>query len=234
MTTEIPPVDVGLMRPQVTAAAEAWADAFTTAPSADVLSVRTDTQTRAPVPQMISGIKEARLLEALVLTSGAKRILEVGTFTGATTLSLAEILPPDARITTLEREEAMAAIAQAHFESSPAGAKIELRVGDARSAVHELDGPFDLIFIDAWKVHYVDYYEALLPKLAPSGLIVADDVVWGGMPFNDDATDVESEGIRRFVRHVQDDPRVHNVLLTVAEGLLLIWHAPNPTGAPGG
>ena len=109
-----------------------------------------------------------------------------------------------------------------------------------RELVHELEGPFDLIYIDAWKAHYVDYYDAVLPKLAPQGLIAADDVIWGGLPFNDKATDIESEGIRRFVRHVQDDPRVHNVLLTVGEGLLLIWRAPeserptSPNRHPGG
>jgi caffeoyl-CoA O-methyltransferase len=225
-TQEIPQVDRSLAQPQISEGAAAWASTYTTPPSETVSAIRTQTETAAPIPQMISGVMEARLLEALALSAGAKRILEVGTFTGASTLLLAEALPADVRITTLEKDPAMAEIAQRAFDGSDAGSKIDLRIGDARELVGELEGPYDLIYIDAWKVHYVEYYDAVLPKLAPNGVIAADDVIWGGLPFNDKATDIESDGIRRFVRHVQDDPRVHNVMLTVGEGLLLIWHAP--------
>ena len=128
---EIPQVDRSLAAPQISEGAESWASTYTTPPSEAVSAVRAETETAAPIPQMISGVKEARLLEALALSARATRILEVGTFTGATTLLLAEALPADVRITTLEKDEAMAEVAQRAFDASAAGSKIDLRIGDA-------------------------------------------------------------------------------------------------------
>jgi len=220
--------DLSLMRPQVTDEARKWADNYTSPPSDAVAAIREETKTAAPIPQMITGVPEARLIEAFAQAIHAQKILEVGTFTGATTLSLAERVPPQVRITTIEFDEAMAEVARRHFDASPFGDRIDLIVGDARTVVPDLEGPFDIIFIDAWKVHYVDYFEALLPKLDRSGIMLADDVIWNGMPFNDDAGDPESEGIRRFVEHVQNDSRVRNVILSVGMGLMLIWHDRSP------
>src|SRR5262249_21739986 len=86
-----------------------------------------------------------------------------------------------------------------------------------------LTGPFDLVFIDASKREYTDYYEAVLPKLVDRGLIVADNMLWGGDALNPDATDPDTVGIRAFVDHVHADPRVRNTLLPVGDGLLLVW-----------
>ena len=215
-----------LMAPQVTAGAAAWAEEHTSPRSAAVAAVAEETQTATPTPQMMGGAIEARLLEGLIVAIRARNVLEIGTFTGATALALAEALPAEGRLTTLEFDEELAAIARRHLEASPHGAKVDLRVGDARQIVPELEGPFDLVFIDAWKQHYVDYYEAVVPKLAEHGLIVADNVVWYGLPFQPDANDAETEGVRRFVAHVQRDSRTHNALLTVGDGLLVVWKAP--------
>ena len=184
-----------------------------------------ETRANTTSPQMMVGPLEGQFLGWLVRLSRAQRVLEIGTFTGVTSLALAEVLPPDGTLTTIEFNEEFAGIARRHFDASPHGDRIDLRVGDAREIVTQLEGPFDLVFIDAWKAHYADYYRAILPKLAPRGLIVADNVIWFGLPFHPDAHDTETEGVRKFVKLVQDDPAVKNVLLTVGDGLMLIWRA---------
>jgi caffeoyl-CoA O-methyltransferase len=204
---------------------EAYAAAHTTPPSPPLAEVVADTQESMPTPQMMSGLEEARLLEALIAISGARRALEVGTFTGFGALTMAAALPDDGQVVTLERNEETAAIARAHFERSEHGGKIELIVGDAREELAKLDGPFDLVYIDAWKSDYVHYYEAALALLPPRGIIVADNVLWGGTVADESVDEGETPALRAFNDHVQADPRVHNVLLTVGDGLMLAWRA---------
>jgi caffeoyl-CoA O-methyltransferase len=216
-------VDVSLMGPQVSQEAERYADAYTTPPSPAVAALLAETQEVTPFPIMAGGSKEARLIQALVALTDARRVLEIGTFTGATALALAEALPDEGQVVTIETDESVADVARRHFDASPHGAKIELRLGDARQIVTSLAGPFDLVFIGAWNQHYIDYYEAALPKLSEHGVIVADNVIWYGLPFNPAATDAETEGARAFVAHVNADGRTQQVLLTVGDGLLVIW-----------
>jgi caffeoyl-CoA O-methyltransferase len=201
--------------------AEEYALAHTT-PS-ELAELRAETEATMPVPQMAGGVIEARLLEALVVATGARHVLEIGTFTGYSSLSMAAVLPEGGRVTTLERDERAAAIARRHIEASPHAGKIELLMGDALELISTLTGPFDLVFIDASKREYTDYYEAVLPKLGDRGLIVADNMLWGGDALDPDATDPDTVGIRAFADHVHADPRVRNTLLTVGDGLLLIW-----------
>jgi caffeoyl-CoA O-methyltransferase len=216
-------IDASLMRPQVEAKAEEYASAWTTPPSSAVVDALKETEASTPHPEMAGGLKEARFLQGLMFANGARNVLELGTFTGATALAIAEALPAGGRLTTIEFDDAVGDIAQRHIDASEHADRIDFLRGDARELVKTLDGPFDLVFIDAWKQHYIDYYEALLPKLSERGLIVADNVIWYGLPFHPDAHDDETEGVRAFVRHVQQDPRTRNVLLTVGDGLLLIW-----------
>jgi predicted O-methyltransferase YrrM len=228
MTIDVDNRDIvaSLMRPQVEAKAEEYASTWTTPPSHAVSAILADTEELMPHPEMAGGLKEARFLQALIFANDAGRVLEIGTFTGATALAIAEALPSDGRLTTIELDEAVASIARRHLDASDHSHKIDLRIGDAREVVETLPGPFDLVFIDAWKQHYIDYFEAVLPKLSERGLIVADNVIWYGLPFHPDAKDAETEGVRQFVRHVQADDRTRNVLLTVGDGLLLIWPTP--------
>jgi caffeoyl-CoA O-methyltransferase len=219
-------LDFSMSQQTVADDAVRYAREHTTPPSPAVAALREETDASAPMPMMAGGEAEVRLLEAMVVASGARRVLEIGTFTGVTALSLAEVLPPDGTLVTLEFDEKVAEIARRHFVASPFSDRIDLRIGDARKIVRELDGLFDLVFIDAWKAHYAGYYRAVLPKLAPRGVIVADNVIWRGLPYQPDAHDHETEGVREFVRLVQDDPAVHNVLLTVGDGLMVIWKPP--------
>ncbi len=175
---------------------------------------------------MMSGLAEARLLEALIVVSGARHVLEIGAFTGVGALAMAAALPADGRVITLESNEEIAAVARRHFDSSPDGRRIELIVGDALETITALEGPFDLVYIDAWKADYPAYYDAVLPKLGERGVIVADNLFRDGAALDRTATDPATLGIREFARLVQHDERMHNVLLTVGDGLMLAWRRP--------
>jgi caffeoyl-CoA O-methyltransferase len=206
-------------------AIERYAAEHTTPPPPHLAGVAEVTHEKTASPQMRSGLVEARLLEALVVAAGATNVLEVGTFTGYGALAIAARLPADGRVTTIESDEEYAALAREHFAASPHADRIDLRVGDAREIVPALDGPFDLVFIDAWKPDYAHYYEAVLPKLADRGLIVCDNVLWSGAVLDEDDDSENTRALRAFNDHVQADVGVHNALLTVGDGLMVIWRA---------
>jgi caffeoyl-CoA O-methyltransferase len=176
---------------------------------------------------MMSGHVEGRLLETLVHTSGAKRVLEFGTFTGYSALSMAAALPEGGRVVTLEVSDDHAAIARRHIDASPYADRIELLVGPALESLEGVDGPFDLVFIDADKPSYGLYYEAALERLAERGLIVVDNTLWSGRVVDEREPDPDDTtlSIRRFNAMVARDPRVVCVILTVRDGVTLIRRA---------
>jgi caffeoyl-CoA O-methyltransferase len=184
------------------------------------------TQTNTRTPEMTSGLAEARLLEALITVAGARHVLEIGTFTGVGALAMAAAMPADGRVTTLEVDEEVAAVARRHIDGSPDGHRVELIVGDALQTIPSLEGPFDLVYIDAWKADYPAYYDAVFPKLAQRGVIVADNMFRDGAALDVTAQDAGTAGIREFARRVQQDERAHNVLLTIGDGVMLAWRRP--------
>jgi caffeoyl-CoA O-methyltransferase len=150
-------------------------------------------------------------------------VLEIGTFTGYSALSMAESLPPGGRIITCDISEEHVAIARRHIEASPYADRIEIKVGPALDTVRGLDGPFDLAFIDADKTGYLDYYEAIVPKLAERGVIAVDNVLWSGRVVGDAARDDEdTAALQRFNDHVVADERVVCVMLPLRDGVTLI------------
>ena len=174
-------------------------------------------------PQMLSGALDGGLLMALVHATGARLVLEIGTFSGYSALAMASALPPDGRIVTCEIDEKTAGLARRHFEASPLGERIELRVGPALETVEELEGPFDLVFIDADKTGYLGYYEVVLPKLAGHGVIVVDNTLWGGRVLDPSEDSESTQAIRAFNDHVLGDERSDCVLLPVGDGMTVIW-----------
>jgi caffeoyl-CoA O-methyltransferase len=195
-----------------------------TSPLDEVVSeIAARTRAGQPSSQMMSGLAEARLLEALIIVGGARRVLEIGTFTGVGAVSMAAAMGADGRVTTLEVNAETAATAATNIEQSGYGDRIELIVGDALQTLDRLEGPFDLVYIDAWKYDYPAYYDRVLPKLAERGVIVADNLFQSGRAFDDEADDDSSRGIRAFAQQVTDDARVHNVLLTIGDGVMVIW-----------
>jgi caffeoyl-CoA O-methyltransferase len=214
------------MAPVVDPGVEAYAEAHTTQPDAYLLKVAEATRAaEGDMAVMMVGALEGRFLEFLVYTTRARRVLEIGTFTGYSALSMARALPADGRITTCEFDPKRAALAQSHIEASPDADKIEVRVGAALDTIAALDGPFDLVFIDADKPNYVNYFEAVLPKLADDGLIAADNTLWSGQVVDDGDESEGTVAIRAFNDHVANDPRVVCVQLTVRDGVTLIRKA---------
>jgi caffeoyl-CoA O-methyltransferase len=171
---------------------------------------------------MMVGHLEGRFLRMLVTLTGARRILEVGTFTGYSSLSMAEALPDDGRITTCEISEKHAEIARRHIAASLYADRIEIRVGRAIDTIASLEGPFDLVFIDADKPSYRAYLDATLPLLADTGAIVVDNVLWSGRVLDGDDTSADTRAIVEFNEAVAADPRLDAVMLTIRDGVTLI------------
>lgn len=174
-------------------------------------------------PRMLSGVLDGGLLMALVHATQARLVLEIGTFSGYSSLAMASVLPEGGRIVTCEIDGKAAAVARRHFAASPDGERIELRIGPAMETVDALEGPFDLVFIDADKPGYLGYYEAVLPKLAPNGVIAVDNTLWGGRVLDPSEESESTRAIREFNDRVQADERTHCVVLPVGDGMTLIW-----------
>jgi caffeoyl-CoA O-methyltransferase len=187
--------------------------------------LRDETYQDMKSPQMQVGRLEGQFLKMLVRLTGARRILEIGMFTGYSGLMMAEGLPEDGRLITCDVNPEAERMARRYFAESPHGHKIEIRMGPALDTIGSLDGPLDLVFIDADKGNYIRYYEAVMPLLRPGGLIVADNVLWSGKVLNPDGDDARA--MVAFDTHVQKDPRVENVCLTVRDGVMLAWKRPD-------
>jgi caffeoyl-CoA O-methyltransferase len=205
-------------------AVEQYAAEHTSAPDAALAALASETQATLRSPQMLTGRVEGRLLEMLVFAARPKLVLELGTYSGYSALSMAAALEPGARLITCELDPEHAEFARRHIEASPHAERIELRVGPALETLATLDGPFDLVFIDADKTGYRDYYEAALPKLGPHGLIVVDNTLWSGRVLHADDADAseDTRALAAFNDYVVADPRVVCVMLTVRDGVTLI------------
>jgi caffeoyl-CoA O-methyltransferase len=200
-----------------------YALAHTTPLPGTLDAVATATRRDTPSPGMMSGLVEARVLEMLVACTDARNVLEVGTFTGFGALAMAAALSPGGRVTTIEYNGDAAALARANIDASPYADRIDLITGDAREAIADLPGPFDIVYLDAWKRDYVHYYEAVLPKLSSRGVIVADNVLWGGTVVEPAPGDDEARAVAAFNDHVQADERTINTVLSVGDGLLVAF-----------
>jgi caffeoyl-CoA O-methyltransferase len=180
-----------------------------------------ETRANTTAPQMMVGRIEGQFLATLVRLRGARRILELGTCSGYSSISMASALPPGGSIITCDVDPKATAIARRYMDESGYGDRIEIRLGPALETIETLEGPFDLVFIDADKPNYKAYYEAVLPLVAENGLVIADNVLWSGRVVEDDG-DESTLAIKDFNEHVRNDPRVASVMLTVRDGMTLI------------
>jgi caffeoyl-CoA O-methyltransferase len=201
---------------------EAYAEAHTSPDGELFERLAEETRAKTTAPQMMVGRIEGRFLATLVALSGARRILEFGTFTGYSSISMASALPSDGKVITLDVDPEATAIARRYMDESGHGDKIEIRLGPALETLQEIEGPFDLVFIDADKANYVNYYEAALPLLADDGLLIADNVLWSGRVVGEDDGDESTLAIKAFNEHVHADERVVSVMLTVRDGMTLV------------
>jgi caffeoyl-CoA O-methyltransferase len=213
-----------LIDPEVTE----YADAHTTAPAPHLAAVDVATRADFPAWGMMVGRQEGRFLEMLVWATQATRVLEIGTFTGYSSMAMAAGLPDGGSITTLEVDPHHALTARGHIAAAGLDGRISVLEGPALASLAALEGPFDLVFIDADKVGYDAYFEAVLPKLAPRGLIVADNTLQGGGVLDSVPGGERHEGavaIRALNDKLAQDPRVVCVLTTIRDGVTLIRHA---------
>jgi caffeoyl-CoA O-methyltransferase len=181
-----------------------------------------ETRETQETPQMSVGPVEGAFLAFMVFMKKPQRVLEIGTFTGWSSIAMASELPPGGRLVTCDVNEETNAIARRYAEEAGVAERIEYRVGPASETLGTLEGPFDLVFIDANKDGYIDYYEAVLPLLADDGVILADNTLFALLEGE------RGEVMQRFNDHVHNDPRVECVLLTIREGVTLIRKRPAP------
>jgi caffeoyl-CoA O-methyltransferase len=207
-----------IVRPEL----ERFAEESTTRPDELLVELADETRTTLRSPEMLTGPVEGRFLELLVFASGARRVLEIGTYSGYSALSMARGLPPDGHIDTCEIDERHANVARRYIERSPYADQITVHLGPAAETMSRLDGPFDLVFVDADKTGYDGYYEAALPKLTPRGLIVFDNMLQDGRVVNDPDGGETTRAIVALNGKLRDDPRVSCVLLTVRDGVTLV------------
>jgi caffeoyl-CoA O-methyltransferase len=201
---------------------EQYAERHTSPEPPHLAALAAETRQFSSEAQMLVGQIEGRFLKMLVAMLQPRRVLEIGTFTGYSSLSMAEALPEGGKIITLEVNPRHEAFARQHIEASPYGGRIEIRLGPALESLKGLSGPFDLVFIDADKGNYTNYYEATLPLLSGRGVIAVDNVLWSGTVLDETAADEDTRAIVAFNRHVREDRRVECVMLTVRDGVTLI------------
>lgn len=210
-----------LPRPVADAEMEAYAAAHSTPPSQGLSAIADATREWSDQPGLMIDAVEGRLLTLLVAISGARRILEIGTFTGYSALSMAQALPADGQLVTLELRPEHAAKALEHIAAAGMSERITVIQGPALDSLAQLEGPFDMAFIDADKPGYPAYYEAVVALLRPGGLIVADNVLRSGRVLEAGSHEADVVAMREFNDRVVGDPRVEAVMLTVRDGITL-------------
>ena len=204
---------------------EGYAQAHTTPPSELLQRLAEETQATLRSPQMLTGTIEGRFLEFLVSATGARRVLELGTYSGYSAISMAAALPAEGRIDTCEVEEEHAAVARRYIAEAGLSDRITIHLGPALETIGRLEGGFDFVFIDADKENYVNYYEAVLPRLTESALIAADNTLWSARVLDESDDSEGTVAIRAFNEHVRADDRVVSVMLTLRDGVTLIRRA---------
>ncbi len=189
-------------------------------PQSDLLAdLERETYQKMVLPQMISGHYQGRLLQFLAQLKQAENILEIGTFTGYATLCLAEGLVQGGQIITIDKNDEFQAIQNKYFEQSAYRSSIKQILGNARDILPDLPGPFDLVFIDADKRYYPEYFEMILPKMKKGGLILADNVLWYGKVVDPAAKDAETLALKQYNNLLATDPRVTALILPVRDGI---------------
>ena len=179
-----------------------------------------ETMETMPVPEMLTGQLEGRFLKLMVQVAGARRVLEIGMYTGYSALSMAEGLPADGELVTLDIDPTAVEFARKYFARSEHGKKITVKEGPALESLAMLSGSFDLVFIDADKTNYSNYYEAVLPMVPSGGVILVDNVLYSGEVVNPRSENAVA--IDAFNQKVRSDDRVEAVLLTIRDGVFFI------------
>lgn len=202
---------------------ENYALAHTTKENELLSELNRNTWLKVLQPRMLSGHLQGRILSLISLLKQPKKILEIGTYTGYSALCLAEGLASGGQLITIDKNEELEDVAKTYIERSDYAQQIEIKIGDAMEIVPQLEHDFDLVFIDADKENYLNYYKALIDGLPSGAIIIADNVLWSGKVIKETAKgDIETENIKAFNDFVQEDERVNNILMPVRDGLMII------------
>jgi len=202
--------------------AEYYAKHYTSALDEVIREIEEYTLANHPHAQMLSGHVQGKVLEMFSRMIRPKRILEIGTFTGFSALCLAKGLQDDGKLITLELRTDDAGTADRYFKKASLGNKIELKVGDALEIIPTLNETWDLVFIDADKVNYINYYELTLPSIKKGGWVLADNVLFHGEVLEEKVQGKNAKALQAFNEHIKNDERVEQAMLTIRDGLLLI------------
>ncbi|HNP81475.1 MAG TPA: class I SAM-dependent methyltransferase [Nitrospira sp.] len=206
---------------------DAYAAAYSLPETPVRRALREETERTMEFARMLVGPLEGAFLHMMTRLVQARRVLEIGMFTGYSALCFAEALPEQGQVTTCEVDDESAAVARRFFAQSPHGRKVEIRMGPALETMAGLTGPFDLIFIDADKLNYVNYYRRAMELLSPRGVILIDNVLWDGDVLLEPPPDERTAAIQELNRAVRTDQRVSAVLATIRDGIWIITPTPS-------
>ncbi len=202
---------------------QAYSENFTNKESELLSSLNRETNLKVNQPRMLSGHLQGRFLSFISKLSQPKFILEIGTYTGYSALCLAEGLTKDGKLVTVDPNEETNVVAKRYFERSPFANQIESVRDQALNVIEKLNTPIDLVFIDADKKNYLNYFKAVIDKVRPGGVIIADNVLWSGKVLDDESKmDAETKILHDFNKFVSADERVEHLLLPVRDGLMLL------------
>jgi len=199
-----------------------YAETHTSPETALLSKINRETYSEVLMPRMLSGHLQGRVLSTFSRMLKPSRILEIGTYTGYSTLCLAEGLTADGKIITIDINEELEDRVRNYFAESQFATQIDFRIGNALEVIKEFSEDFDLVFIDADKENYLNYYDMVLPKVKEGGFIIADNVLWSGKVLDEDSEDPETKVIRQFNDTVMNDKTVHPVLFPVRDGLMVV------------
>ncbi len=182
-----------------------------------------ETQSKVLMPRMISGHLQGKMLELFAKMLSPKTILEIGTYTGYSGICLARGLKSGGKLITLDINDELESMVRGFFEESGLADQIDYRLGNAREIIPTLDGPFDMVFIDADKFYYSEYFDLIIDKVPSGGIILADNVLWSGKILVEEGQkiDKDTRALLAFNQKIQDDPRVENILLPIRDGVLM-------------
>lgn len=203
-------------------AIQLYADHHTEEESPLLYRINRETHLHVLKPRMLSGHLQGRVLSMISHMLQPERILEIGTYTGYSALCLAEGLKSNGKLITIDTNEELIPKVRAYFDESPYSDKLEIKCGNALEVIPSLNETWDLVFIDADKENYLNYYNLVVDTVRSGGFIIADNVLWSGKIIDQNAKDKDTEMIREFNKQVHNDPRVANVLLPIRDGLMVL------------
>lgn len=189
-----------------------------------LLELEKETYQKVLQPRMLSGSLQGRLLSLFSNIIKPKTILEIGTYTGYSTICLAEGLPKNGKIHTIDNNEELVTIQNKYFKKSGFEKKIFFYLGNAVEIIPKLKGPFELVFIDADKINYEKYFDFVIPKMSKGGLIISDNVMWSGKVLDEfDSMDESTVALKKYNKKLKNDPRIKTTILPFRDGLSLSW-----------